>query len=461
MDNTNNIQDNSNQGLTNSVSEQFESPQNLSAQDSCEQENLESTTEDEYTSLLNRISSLENLYSKDNASLFEIIQQYDKLIDQINDLKKIHENLKADSILSNELYDSFKREFANVVENANWGEKLYYALPLFEDYDDKDEWINQWCYVMENSVKEENKENIRIFINRNLYSSVFPLPKDVYYYKANQAQVQNVSARVRDSIYVFSSKTWMFFKFIKDCSESLRLALLKTVSIDTNLDSSLEKIELPSLQKLGEDKNLVLQLRDTGEEISGDINEKYILLPDTLASIIGNPDKFINEARSLYQQVQELQNNLSSLSKRIYTTSLVEVYKLYDTLNKSLSDFRVLEQELPQIDEISKLCCLKFSDMIEKLLCTIVSFLKNAYNIQPLELEINRNFNQYDVNWYDVLVSEDAPSAEMIECISSITDAGFAKYNSDGDIDFVTRPAKISVYGTKVAKTTSEDNPTI
>ena len=128
MDNTNNIQDNSNQGLTNSVSEQFESPQNLSAQDSCEQENLESTTEDEYTSLLNRISSLENLYSKDNASLFEIIQQYDKLIDQINDLKKIHENLKADSILSNELYDSFKREFANVVENANWGEKLYYAI---------------------------------------------------------------------------------------------------------------------------------------------------------------------------------------------------------------------------------------------------------------------------------------------------------------------------------------------
>lgn len=85
MDNTNNIQDNSNQDLTNSVSEQFESPQNLSAQDSCEQENLESTTEDEYTSLLNRISSLENLYSKDNASLFEIIQQYDKLIDQIND----------------------------------------------------------------------------------------------------------------------------------------------------------------------------------------------------------------------------------------------------------------------------------------------------------------------------------------------------------------------------------------
>ena len=98
MDNTNNIQDNSNQDLTNSVSEQFESPQNLSAQDSCEQENLESTTEDEYTSLLNRISSLENLYSKDNASLFEIIQQYDKLIDQINDLKKIHENLKADSM---------------------------------------------------------------------------------------------------------------------------------------------------------------------------------------------------------------------------------------------------------------------------------------------------------------------------------------------------------------------------
>ena len=107
MDNTNNIQDNSNQGLTNSVSEQFESPQNLSAQDSCEQENLESTTEDEYTSLLNRISSLENLYSKDNASLFEIIQQYDKLIDQINDLKKIHENLKADS-----------KELSNIIINA-------------------------------------------------------------------------------------------------------------------------------------------------------------------------------------------------------------------------------------------------------------------------------------------------------------------------------------------------------
>lgn len=76
--------------------------------------------------------------------------------------------------------------------------------------------------------------------------------------------------------------------------------------------------------------------------------------------------------------------------------------------------------------------------------------MNDAYSIRPLKIDINTNFNEYDINWYDVLVSEDAPTADKKECVSSISDTGFAKYDIDDNVEFVTRTAKISVYNNKV-----------
>ena len=240
--------------------------------------------------------------------------------------------------------------------------------------------------------------------------------------------------------------------------------MLKIVSIDAEYDASVVvKSELPSTDKLLNDKNYILKLKAEGKELEEDIASFYkdTILFAKIGKIIENPDGFIDEARQLYQQVQGFQNNLNSLSKRLYTDSLVDIYKLYDTVGKSLNDFRQLENELSETDEASKLCCFKFSNMLEGILKTIQKFLWDSYNIKPLTIELKKNFNEYDVNWYDVLVAEDAPSVDLVECISSITDTGFAKCNVDEEIEFVTRPAKISVYNKKVLMKALEDSPSV
>jgi hypothetical protein len=430
---------------------------------STEQIDTESSNVDEYSKTLERIDRLSHLYDKENAPLLEVVQQYDLLIDQIAVLKNKLDTLRTDIIQANELYDSFKRDFANVIESTNWGEKLYYAIPLYEDFDDKDEWIQQWCQVLGKAVTE-NKENLRIFINKNLYNNVFSLPKDVYYYKANANEVNNVAPKVRDAVHVFSTKTLIFFKFIKDFSDALRSTLLRIVTLDGGYDTFvLEKSKLPSNDKLINDKNYINSLKDEGQNLDEKMASFYneLILTAKIGKVIENPDGFVSEARKLYQKVQDFQNNLNSLSKRLYTDSLIDIYKLYDTVGKSLNDFRQLENEVSDTDEISKLCCLRFSSMLEKILETITKFLRDSYNIIPLAIELNKNFNEYDVNWYDVLVAEDAPSLELTECISSITDTGFAKCNVDGKIEFVTKPAKISVYNKKVSTRISEDNSAV
>ena len=424
-----------------------------------ESSNMISVEKDEYTSTLDRIEKLYNLYSNENAPLLEVIQQYDLLVEQITILRNKSESLKSDEIQANELYDTLKKNFADIIENSNWGEKLYYALPLYEDFDDKDDWILKWCEVMEKAVGE-NKENLRIFINKNFYNNVFTLPNGVYYYKANVNDLTDVTSRVKDVVYTFSTKTLIFFKFLKDFSESLRSTLLRVVSIDGGFNfSNVKKVELPASDKLIDDINYIKGLRAENKGLKQEIIDEYnrVISSDLIETIMSDSEVFVNNARKLYQQVQDYQNKLNSLSKRVYTDSLIDIYKLYDTIGKSLNDFRKIDNDLLDTDESSKLCCLKFIRMMEKLLEVITKYLKDAYNIVPIKIELYKNFNEYDVNWYDVLVAEDAPSNDLVECISAITDSGFAKCNLNGEFEFVTRPAKISVYNKKVIESNSNE----
>ena len=430
---------------------------------SAESRNMISVERDEYSDTLDRIEKLYNLYSKENAPLLEVIQQYDLLVEQISTLRNKLEVLKSDEIQANELYDTFKKNFADIIENSNWGEKLYYALPLYEDFDDKDDWIMKWCEVMEEAVGE-NKENLRIFINKNFYNNVFTLPNGLYYYKANVNDLTDVISKVKDVVYTFSTKTLIFFKFLKDFSESLRSTLLRVVSIDGGFDfTDVKKVELPTSEKLIDDINFINGLRAENKELKQEKIDEYtrVISSDIMEIILGNSEVFVNDARKLYQQVQDFQNKLNSLSKRVYTDSLIDIYKLYDTIEKSLNDFRKIDKDLLDTDESSKLCCLKFITMMEKLLDVITKYLKDSYNIVPIKIELYKNFNEYDVNWYDVLVAEDAPSKDLVECISAITDSGFAKYNLDGEIEFVTRPAKISVYNKKVMDSNSDEGSVV
>lgn len=253
-------------------------------------------------------------------------------------------------------------------------------------------------------------------------------------------------------IYVFSSKTWIFFKFIKDFADSLRNSLLQIITVNTeNIHGT--KTNFPSNEQLKTDKEYIYKIIQEEGEFDSDIVERYTKLrtSDSILKILNSPEEFTVEARELYKNVQELEYKLNKISRLIYTDSLADIYRLYDTLIRSLNDFSQLDEALCETNEQSKLCCLKFSGMIEKLLNSITTFLQRAYNIKPINIELKSDFNQYDINWYDVIIAEDAPSPDLVECVSSISDTGFAKCNSNGEIIFVTKPAKISVYSKKLA----------
>lgn len=166
---------------------------------------------EEYKDTLSAINEVNKIYSPENAELLEVINQRNALLNEIETLNVKLSNIREDVLMSNKLYESFKKDFAQSVAEDNWGEKIFYALPIFDEFDANDPWIVQWCDVMRDAVNEGNRENIRNFINRNLYNSTFSLPKDIYYYKMNPNEIKDVDKDVSKLANVFSTKTWIFF----------------------------------------------------------------------------------------------------------------------------------------------------------------------------------------------------------------------------------------------------------
>ena len=161
---------------------------------------------EEYKDTLSAINEVNKIYSPENAELLEVINQRNALLNEIETLNVKLSNIREDVLESNKLYESFKKDFAQSVAEDNWGEKIFYALPVFDEFDANDPWIVQWCDVMRDAVNEGNRENIRNFINRNLYNSTFSLPKDIYYYKMNPNEIKDVDKNVLKLANVFSTK---------------------------------------------------------------------------------------------------------------------------------------------------------------------------------------------------------------------------------------------------------------
>lgn len=161
---------------------------------------------EEYKDTLSAINEVNKIYSPENAELLEVINQRNALLNEIETLNVKLSNIREDVLESNKLYESFKKDFAQSVAEDNWGEKIFYALPVFDEFDANDPWIVQWCDVMRDAVNEGNRENIRNFINRNLYNSTFSLPKDIYYYKMNPNEIKDVDKDVLKLANVFSTK---------------------------------------------------------------------------------------------------------------------------------------------------------------------------------------------------------------------------------------------------------------
>ena len=403
--------------------------------------------EEVYKETLSAIDEINKIYLPDNAELLEVINQRNDLLDEIKTLNDKLANIKEDVLESNKLYESFKKDFAQSVAEDSWGEKIFYALPIFDEFDANDPWIVQWCDVMRDAVNEENRENIRNFINKNLYNSTFSLPKDIYYYKVNPKEIKDVEKDVSKLANVFSTKTWIFFKFIKDFSDHLRTNLLKSQLLVPLAESDLEKVEIPSQDEIQIDEQLVLTNGDPELEMYGKYRKK-----DNVVKIIQNSGSYIVEARDLYQQVLSFRTELSSFEKQVYTTSLMDIYRLYDSVKKCITDFSKAQSLLSDSDEPSSKCCANFIYRIQRMIGKIEDYLFKAYSIKPIDIKVGEKFTNYDVLWYEVLTAEDAPSENLVECVSFISDTGFAKYDVNGIVEKTTRAAKISVYRNTVVK---------
>lgn len=408
---------------------------------------------EEYKDTLNAINDIKEVYSPDNAELLEVINQRNALLDEIKTLKEKLSNIREDVLESNKLYESFKRDFAQSVAEDNWGEKIFYALPIFDEFDANDPWIVQWCDVMRDAVNEGNRENIRNFINRNLYNSTFSLPKDIYYYKMNPKEIKDVEKDVLKLANVFSTKTWIFFKFIKDFSDHLRTNLLKSQLLVPLPENGLEKVEIPSQEEIQIDEKMVLTNGDPELEMY-DKYSKYSKYSEkkNVVKIIQNSSSYIAEARDLYQQVLSFRTELSSFEKQVYTTSLMDIYRLYDSVKKCITDFEKAQSILSDSDEPSSKCCANFIYRIQRMIGKIEDYLFKAYSIKPIDIKVGEKFTNYDILWYEVLTAEDAPNENLVECVAFISDTGFAKYDVNGIVEKTTRAAKISVYRNTVVK---------
>lgn len=409
--------------------------------------NLPINNNEVYKETLTAINDINNICSSVNAELLEVINQRNVLLDEIVALNERLANIQEDVLKSNKLYDGLKRGFAQSVAEDSWGEKIFYALPIFDEYDANDPWIAQWCDVMRDAVKDENRENVRNFINKNLYNSTFSLPKDIYYYKINPKEIKDVEKDVSKLAHVFSTKIWIFFKFIKDFSDHLRSNLLKSQLLAPLTNRDLDKVIFPSQEEILKDVNWVLTNGDPEMEIY----KKY-RKSTKIAEIIQNSSTYIASARELYQQVLSFRTELSSFEKQVYTTSLMDIYRLYDSVKKCMADFEKAQSLLSDSDEPSSICCAKFIYRIQKMIGKIEDYLFQAYSIKPIDIKVGEKFSNYDVLWYEVLTAEDAPNEDLVECVSFISDTGFAKYNINGVVEKITRAAKISVYRNTVAK---------
>ena len=402
---------------------------------------------EEYKDTLSAINEVNKIYSPENAELLEIINQRNALLNEIETLNVKLSNIREDVLESNKLYESFKKDFAQSVAEDNWGEKIFYALPVFDEFDANDPWIVQWCDVMRDAVNEGNRENIRNFINRNLYNSTFSLPKDIYYYKMNPNEIKDVDKDVLKLANVFSTKTWIFFKFIKDFSDHLRTNLLKSQLLVPLPKNGLDEVEIPSQEEIQIDEKMVLTNGDPKLEMYSKYSEKK-----NVVKIIQNSSSYIAEARDLYQQVLSFRTELSSFEKQVYTTSLMDIYRLYDSVKKCITDFEKVQNLLPDSDEPSSKCCANFIYRIQRMIGKIEDYLLKAYCIKPIIIKVGEKFTNYNVLWYEVLTAEDAPNENLVECVSFISDTGFAKYDVNGDVEKTTRAAKISVYRNSVVK---------
>ena len=402
---------------------------------------------EEYKDTLSAINEVNKIYSPENAELLEVINQRNALLNEIETLNVKLSNIREDVLESNKLYESFKKDFAQSVAEDNWGEKIFYALPVFDEFDANDPWIVQWCDVMRDAVNEGNRENIRNFINRNLYNSTFSLPKDIYYYKMNPNEIKDVDKDVLKLANVFSTKTWIFFKFIKDFSDHLRTNLLKSQLLVPSPKNGLDEVEIPSQEEIQIDEKMVLTNGDPKLEMYSKYSEKK-----NVVKIIQNSSSYIAEARDLYQQVLSFRTELSSFEKQVYTTSLMDIYRLYDSVKKCITDFEKVQNLLSDSDEPSSKCCANFIYRIQGMIGKIEDYLLKAYSIKPIDIKVGEKFTNYDVLWYEVLTAEDAPNESLVECVSFISDTGFAKYDVNGDVEKTTRAAKISVYRNSVVK---------
>lgn len=393
---------------------------------------------DKKIELLNKLPKSEDFY--------QCIGEYNALVEQWNEYTHKYRVLKDSIIKVNSLYDGFKREFSDIVEKPSWGDKLYFALTILDDYKDLP-WDNQWCEQIINALSSENRNKMRIYINQQLDSCIFTLPQGLYFYRLKEEKSKGAKDNVVATAKSFAPRVIQFFRSLLATSDSLREPLIKIIQRQESLkipvinvvpfdmiNSYLAILGSYSDNEKKYDSTEIDKLNKNLKEVSQSLNQ---------VDIIEDFDAFQVQCRELYQQTQTLKSEVESLHKGLYIRGLDNVYKLYDYVLISLNDFRKLIVEVNE-DNITMSYLNIFIHMLSELRNCICEYLYISLSIRPLEIEEGKAWDSYPENYCDVLDAIESTEYDN-DIICKISNTGFGIFNGD-ELRSVFRSAKVIVY---------------
>lgn len=374
-----------------------------------------------------------------------VTKYYNKFQDRAIRLNEELKALREVVIKANREYESFKRDFGEIIEEKGWGNKCYYGVPILDSYDEENDWDKFWLESLRNVLKED-EEDYRLALNKMTNGMAYTLPKDIYYYRiAGKPATEN--AQVNKAVTAYAAKMIQLFKFVSQLSDSLRKALLNVVETEEvkemapiDIYTKEEVIHLKDeLSKAIESREYVND--EEGEKISETVGE--ILKKTELPFNPKDSEEFKKIASDLHQQLETRDQQINSLKKQVFVTFLSDLYRLYDHLKKSGDELYGLNMEVGN-DPYLKM----FIDMTDRLIDRVSGYLKESFGITPLDIVVDEteyeDLNEADK--LDIQTADPALEESLSNKIKKIIENGFVRIDPISGKEVVVKRAKVDVY---------------
>lgn len=417
---------------------------------------IDKMTEEEISSIKEAVDKIRGLDFQlpQNVEFLENIRQYNMSCEKVSGMTTNYETLKEDELKANEKFEDLRRNFARIVDESEWGEKMFYAIPVIDEMESDNKWDQQWCEVLEKAMKESSP---RLCI-ANLFHTVFTLPKELYFYRIKKDILNQLNEKVVEVSCLLSTRMYQMFKSLKEMSESLRDTLTSLLLLGSQLaDLSLEshKIEMSETEcEMQEAIKFLQPLIDKKEgiseeeksklsEIQNKIKEYEDSIPNELR--VSNREQFIAKAKEHYKNTQDCETKLKSIKEKVYCKSLRDLFTLYDNIIKTNGDYKTLYEDIEDRDVEDKTHCNNIITMLKQLTREVNNYLDRSLGLRPFDIQIGNDVNDI-IDRLEIISAEDAPEENLKECICSIISTGFGKYDANNNLVFVAKKTAVHAY---------------